>query len=192
MVWRLLGRGQVVRRLTLDQEIGGSNPPAPASALATSTPTPIGGRGRELQTGTGLMGQVLLCRTAPRVAGSCGPRRRSEWRLLRSTPPQAIRPGPVALGLSRRLPHKGPLGLSRITLSVPRSVPRPPRVPPVVCERGEYQSRAAHSTLERQGQLAAPGSRRPPVRAEPGVGASLTSDTNKSRRSGLRPSRTYP
>ena len=37
LVWRLLGRGQVVRRLTLDQEIGGSNPPAPASPFSVAS-----------------------------------------------------------------------------------------------------------------------------------------------------------
>ena len=37
LVWRLLGRGQVVRRLTLDQEIGGSNPPAPASPCSVDS-----------------------------------------------------------------------------------------------------------------------------------------------------------
>ena len=59
------GTGAFVSGLVLDQEIGGSYPPAAASATATSTP--IGGLERELlQTRTGLMGQVLRWRTAPR------------------------------------------------------------------------------------------------------------------------------
>ena len=48
----------------------------------------------------------------------------------------------------------------------------------MVRERGDYQSRASHFALGGQGQLPAPGPRRPPVSAESGVDASLPLEPN--------------